>query len=56
MEPNSVTCRPQLMKLLLAVSLCLADLDLVQLKAKYVPDPSKNVLLFVFPQGPSPIL
>lgn len=36
MEANSVTCRPQLMKLLLAIFLCLTDLDLVQLKAKYV--------------------
>lgn len=36
MEPNCVTCRPQLIKLLLAISLCLADLDLVQMKAKYV--------------------
>lgn len=36
MEPNIVTYRPQLMKLLLAISLCLVDLDLLQLNAKYV--------------------
>lgn len=56
MEPNGVTRRPQLIKLLLAISLCLADLDLVQLKTKYVTKACKNVLLFVLPQGPSPIL
>lgn len=36
MELNIVTYRPQLMKLLLAISLCLVDVDLLQLNAKYV--------------------
>lgn len=56
MEPNGVTRRPQLIELLLAISLCLTDLDLVQLKAKYVTKLWKSVLLFVLPQGPSLIL
>lgn len=48
MEPNGVTCGPQLMKLLLAVSLCLADLDLVQLKAKYVTEPPVKMCFCLF--------
>lgn len=51
MEPNNVTCRPQLIKILLASSLCLSDLDLIQLKAESAAEleREKNVLLFVLP-------
>lgn len=31
-----MTCRPQLIELLLAISLCLLVIDLPQVKAKYV--------------------
>lgn len=51
-----MTCRPQLIKLLLAISLCLADLDLIQVKTKYVTEIWKNMFLFVLPQGPTSLL
>lgn len=57
MEPNIVTYRPQLMKLLLAISLCLVDLDLLQLNAKYVAKlwkKKKKYICLVCHQVPHP--
>lgn len=55
MEPNSMTSRPQLIKILLAISLYLDDLRLsTEGKIRYKN--LKNVFLFVLPQGPSPVL
>lgn len=58
MEPNNVTCRPQLIKILLASSLCLSDLDLIQFKAESAAELERKKCSSVCfaHKGPSPIL